>query len=186
MTDEESRNTPAPPADVSSNSVDLERDETTAEGLDRNWNELVQELRVTQTGIQMLGGFLLVLPFQNRFPELGPELRLLFLVAFSSAALSVFFVLSPVAMHRALFRTRRKDTLVSVGNRLAQIGLGLLALTMVCVVALTFGVVISEGAALIAGLLAAGIAATLLWGLAGLVAVRKPKDQPYSARAEDL
>lgn len=159
--------------------MEPERHETHAEKMDRNWNELLQELRVTQTGIQMLGGFLLVLPFQSRFPELGPELRAVFLVSFSSAVLSVFFVLSPVVMHRVLFRSRRKDVIVRMGNRLAQIGLTLLALTMVGVVALTFGVVIDERAALIAGVIAAVVGSILLWGLAGFAALRHAPGEPY-------
>src|SRR4051812_30206429 len=57
-----------------------ERNETNTERADRNWNELMQELRVTQTGLQILTGFLLTVPFQQRFGELGPGLRVVFLV----------------------------------------------------------------------------------------------------------
>jgi len=57
-----------------------ERNETATERADRNWNELLQELRVTQTGIQILTGFLLTVPFQQRFAELAPSLRIVFLV----------------------------------------------------------------------------------------------------------
>ena len=62
-----------------------ERDEKPAERLDRNWAELLQELRVTQTGIQLLSGFLLTLPFQPRFADLDPALVLVFLAAVASA-----------------------------------------------------------------------------------------------------
>lgn len=156
-----------------------DRAESTAERLDRNWGELLQELRVTQTGIQMLGGFLLVLPFQSRFPELGSDLRLVYLVTFSSSVLSVFFILAPIMMHRLLFRTRRKDVIVRMSNRLAQIGLGLLALTMVGVVALVFGFVLGDMAAVISAAIAAIAAAVLLWGLAGYVALRHSPGSQY-------
>ncbi len=46
---------------------DDDRDETEAQRLDRNWSSLLQELRVAQTGVQLLTGFLLILPFQPRF-----------------------------------------------------------------------------------------------------------------------
>ena len=47
-----------------------DRDETEAERLDRNWNDMLQELRVVQTGVQLLSGFLLTLPFTERFRTL--------------------------------------------------------------------------------------------------------------------
>ena len=47
-----------------------DRDETEAERLDRNWNDMLQELRVVQTGVQLLSGFLLTLPFTERFSDL--------------------------------------------------------------------------------------------------------------------
>jgi len=58
------------------------------ERLDRNWSELPQELRVTQTGVQILSGFLLTLPFQARFAELSAVYRVLFLVALGLATLA--------------------------------------------------------------------------------------------------
>lgn len=58
-----------------------ERNETPAERLDRNWSELLQELRVTQTGIQILSGFPRTLPFQARFTELDAVLKGVFLGA---------------------------------------------------------------------------------------------------------
>src|SRR6478736_42658 len=68
-----------------------ERDETATERADRNWNELLQELRVTQTGLQILTGFLLTVPFQQRFGELEPPLRVVFLVALSLAVVVLVF-----------------------------------------------------------------------------------------------
>ena len=66
-----------------------ERNETPAERLDRNWSELLQELRVTQTGIQILTGFLLILPFQARFLDLDPALVAVFLVSCQVEALAI-------------------------------------------------------------------------------------------------
>ena len=73
-----------------------ERDETATQRADRNWDELLQELRVTQTGIQILSGFLLTLPFQQRFTALSEPLRILFLVAVALATTSTGLVVAPV------------------------------------------------------------------------------------------
>ncbi len=156
-----------------------ERRETPGERLDRQWNELLQELRVTQTGIQLLGGFLLVMPFQQRFGDLGDELLAVYLTAVVAATGSTFFVLAPVALHRALFQSHRKDVLVRVGDRLARIGLALLAVTVICVSALVFGFLLDDLAALIAGLGAAVVCVGLWWVLPAWLR-RKPASTVYS------
>jgi hypothetical protein len=131
-----------------------ERDETATERADRNWNELLQELRVTQTGLQILTGFLLTVPFQQRFPELDPTLRFVFLLALALAVVSTVIVVAPVASHRILFRRSAKPELVSAAHRLTKAGLATLALTIVAVVVLVFGFVAGTTAAVVAGVLA--------------------------------
>lgn len=133
----------------------LERNETATERADRNWNELLQELRVTQTGLQILTGFLLTVPFQQRFGELPAGLRVVFLVALGLAVASTVLVVAPVASHRILFRRRAKTELVSSADRLTKAGLATLALTIVAVVVLVFGFVAGTIAAVLAGGLAA-------------------------------
>jgi hypothetical protein len=128
-----------------------QRDETATERADRNWDELLQELRVTQTGIQILSGFLLTLPFQQRFTALDPPLRTLFLVAVVLATISTGLVVAPVAAHRLLFRKRQKIPLVDASDRLAKLGLGCVGLTVVVVLALVFGFVLGDTAAFVAG-----------------------------------
>ena len=141
---------------------DPERDESPAERLDRNWSELLQELRVTQTGIQILSGFLLTLPFQSRFAELEPALLGIFLAAVVLGTLTPGLIVAPVTAHRLLFRRHAKDVLVLAGNRLAKAGLGLLALTVVMVVALVFGFVLDLAAGLVAGGIALAVF-VVLW-----------------------
>jgi hypothetical protein len=131
-----------------------ERDETATERADRNWNELLQELRVTQTGLQILTGFLLTVPFQQRFGELDPTLRFVFLLALGLAVVSTVLVVAPVASHRILFRRRAKPELVEVADRLTKAGLATLALTIVAVVFLVFGFVAGTTAAVVAGVVA--------------------------------
>ena len=120
--------------------MDADRDETEAERYDRNWLELIQELRVAQTGIQVLAGFLLTVPFSSRFKDIARQDRVLFLVAFGLAMLTIGLMIAPVAMHRFLFGRHKKDVLVRVGHRSAKFGLAALGLTLVAVTVLIFGV----------------------------------------------
>jgi hypothetical protein len=148
-----------------------QRDETSTERADRNWDELLQELRVTQTGIQILSGFLLTLPFQQRFTALDGSLRTLYLVAVALATVSTGLVVAPVAAHRLWFRQHRKTELVTLSDRLAKLGLASLGLTVVTVLGLVFGFVLGNVAALVAG--GAALAVFLvLWVLLPLAVVR--------------
>ena len=126
------------------------RNETAAERMDRNWNELLQELRVTQTGVQILSGFLLTLPFQQRFTTLDDQQRTIFLVAVSLSTVATALLVSPVSSHRMLFRKGAKDSLVTIGDRLAKAGLVALGLTVTTVVLLIFNVVLGETAGWVA------------------------------------
>ena len=128
-----------------------QRDETATERADRNWDELLQELRVTQTGIQILSGFLLTLPFQQRFTALDGPLRTLFLVAVALATVSTGLLVAPVASHRMLFRKHQKIALVETSDRLAKLGLACVGVTVVLVLALVFGFVLGDSAAFVAG-----------------------------------
>jgi len=128
-----------------------ERDETPAEKLDRNWSELLQELRVTQTGIQILVGFLLTLPFQSRFGELDPVLLLVFLTAVGFSTLATALIVAPVTAHRLLFRRHAKDVLVGSADAMAKAGLACLALAVVAALTLVFGFVLDVTAGLVAG-----------------------------------
>jgi len=128
-----------------------QRDETATERADRNWDELLQELRVTQTGIQILSGFLLTLPFQQRFTALDGPLRTLFLVAVALATVSTGLLVAPVASHRMLFRKHQKTALVETSDRLAKLGLACVGVTVVLVLALVFGFVLGDSVAFVAG-----------------------------------
>lgn len=145
------------------------RNETPGGRLDRQWAELLQEVRVAQTGIQMLGGFLLIVPFQMRFTELTSALRLLYLFAMGSATLALFLILSPVVTHRTLFRALRRDLLVTWADRLVRLGLVLVAVTVIATTALTFGFVLGERAAIIAGVIATSTVLVLWWVLAAFL-----------------
>jgi hypothetical protein len=131
--------------------MDVVRNETDAERYDRNWLELVQELRVAQTGIQVLAGFLLTLPFTNRFADIADREQVLFLVAFALAVLTIGLISAPVAMHRFLFGRHEKDVLVRTADRIAKLALAGIGLTLVVVVVLIFDVVVGTVPGAVAG-----------------------------------
>lgn len=130
---------------------DPQRDESPAERLDRNWSELLQGLRVSQTGIQILSGFLLTLPFQSRFAQLSPDLTSVYIAAMVLGGLSTAFIVAPAIAHRVLFRRHAKDLLVRLGNLLALGGLVLLALTLALSLVVVVGFVVGLTAGVLAG-----------------------------------
>lgn len=112
------------------------RRETANERADRNWEELMQELRVMQTGTQVLSGFLLAVAFQPRFTELDPLQIGLYLVLVGLAALATILALAPVGMHRSLFGQRRKPELVRMASLMVSADLVVVGVLSVGVTAL--------------------------------------------------
>ena len=138
------------------------RNETREEQLDRNWMELIQELRVLQTGVQILAGFLLTLPFQQRFETLDDYQETLYLVNVALAALTTAFILLPVSVHRRLFRKRLKETLVTSADNIAKIALGGVAALSVGTASLVFDVTAGRTVGLVAGGILLAVLAILL------------------------
>ena len=95
--------------------------------IDRNWEELLQELRVTQTGIQILTGFLLTVPFSNRYTDLSSTDRWVYLGVLISCVLAAAMLVAPAAFHRLLFHQRQRPWLVEAAHRCALAGLTLTA-----------------------------------------------------------
>lgn len=152
------------------------RAESPAERLDRNWGDLVQELRVVQTGVQFLTGFLLTLPFQQRFTQLTDRQQALYLATISASIASTAFLQAPVSVHRALFRRHQRQRAVLVAHRVAMIGIAFLAAAILGVAAIIFDVVSGTWAAVIAAA-AIAVALGLLW-LALPLTLRGPPEQP--------
>ncbi len=149
--------------------------ETEAERADRNFAELLQELRVTQTGVQILFAFLLTIPLQNRFSMLDRWQRGVFVAALLLAAGATVCLIAQVAYHRALFARRLKHQVVLVASRFAVLGLGLLGLAITCSVELILDLVLGHGTAL---LIAAGLAALLILAWVVLPLVRRAQHLP--------
>src|SRR5262245_17237311 len=104
--------------------------ETEAERDDRNLAELLQELRVAGLGIQVMFGFLLALPFTNKFSALGPAQRGLYLATLLLSAVATALLVGPVAYHRVVFRRHLKRHLVGAANVMAILGLATVGLTV--------------------------------------------------------
>jgi Kef-type K+ transport system membrane component KefB len=112
----------------------MAEEESTGERLDRELMELLQELRVVITGVQILLAFLLTAPFQQRFAQLQGSLRNAFFASIVCATLATACLLAPTAQHRLRWRARDKERLVRVGNQLAIIGSVFLAAAIVLAV----------------------------------------------------
>jgi len=130
---------------------DQDRDETEAQRLDRNWSSLLQELRVAQTGVQLLTGFLLTLPFQQRFAQLDGVMHTVYLVTVACSIGATVLLVAPVSMHRLLFRRHRLKTLVSAAHTYAMVGLLLLGVALAGVAVVIFDTVIGRTGAWVAG-----------------------------------
>ncbi len=139
-----------------------DRDESEAERLDRNLGELLQELRVAGLGVQVLFGFLLSLPFTNRFEQLSQGQRGLYLGILVLAAVATALLLGPVAYHRLVFRQGQKERLVKAASVMAIAGLVTVGLAVSAAVLLVTGYVTS---ALPAALITAFVTGVfgLLW-----------------------
>ncbi|EAR25762.1 hypothetical protein A20C1_07778 [marine actinobacterium PHSC20C1] len=137
------------------------RDESVTERSDRNWTEILQELRVIQTGTQILTGFLLTLAFQPRFTELDQYQVVLYLTLVGAAVLATALALAPVSLHRALFGRKVKPQLVTTSDRLLKVTLVVVSLTLIGTAMLIFDVVVGRSAGITAGALAAVVAASL-------------------------
>jgi hypothetical protein len=125
------------------------RNESEAQRLDRNYNELLQELRVAQTGVQIMFAFLLGIAFQQRFSTISDFLRDVYIATLVCAAIAAALFIAPVAVHRALFGRRLKDELVAFTGRVAVAGLVFLALAMLGAVLMIIDFVVGPVAAII-------------------------------------
>ncbi|HZC91342.1 MAG TPA: DUF6328 family protein [Mycobacterium sp.] len=127
------------------------RSETETQRLDRNWLSLLQELRVVQTGVQLLTGFLLTLPFQPRFDGLNTTMRMVYLATVGCSVGATVLLEAPVGMHRLLFRQHRIQFLVSAADRFAYAGLLLMGAALTGVTVIIFGAVAGPTTGAIAG-----------------------------------
>ncbi|PWK90338.1 hypothetical protein C8D88_101354 [Lentzea atacamensis] len=143
-----------------------EAEESDQRRLARNVNELLQELRVAQAGVQILFGFLLSIAFTEKYSSVGTYIRVTHLVTVLCAAVAVAFLTAPAAWHRVLFRQGRREDVVDSGNTFALVGLAFLALAMTGTVLLLAEVIIGQDwASIVVGVLAFAIFSGLWFAL---------------------
>jgi Family of unknown function (DUF6328) len=135
------------------------RGETLEQVLDRNLNELLQELRVALTGVQIMFAFLLTLAFTQRFTELDGFGITVYTVALLTTAFATLVLLAPVSMHRIVFRRGQKAALVAVANLMLTVGLAMLVPAICSAVLLILDIVLGRWPAIV------GCAATALVGV---------------------
>ncbi|MFE0380707.1 DUF6328 family protein [Streptomyces inhibens] len=132
------------------------RDESPEERADRRWNELLQEVRVIQTGVQILFGFLLTVVFTPRFTTLGPTDRTIYVVTVLLGAATTGALIGTVTFHRLVTGHRLKPETVYWASRLALVGIVLLLATVTSALLLILRIALDNS--------------TVPWVVAGLVA----------------
>ncbi|HEX4720104.1 MAG TPA: DUF6328 family protein [Thermoleophilaceae bacterium] len=138
------------------------RNETDLERVDRNLNELLQELRVVATGVQVLFAFLLIVPFSVGFSHLAPGERYLYFAILLATAASAGLLIAPTALHRLIFRRGDKPYLIEVANRMAITGITSLMFAMTGILALLSGYLFGSVAGTIVAI-GAGVFFGSLW-----------------------
>jgi Family of unknown function (DUF6328) len=146
---------------METDAADQQHDETPAERLDRNTIELLNELRVAATGIQVLFAFLLVVPFYASFKDLSSFERDVYFVTLVCIATSAILLIAPSIHHRLLFRQGQRGYLVRTGNKLAIAASIFLSVGLTGILVLVSDVVFGGAVTPIVGVLAGGSIATV-------------------------
>ena len=144
------------------------RHETELERCDRNLVELLQEVRVVQTGVQVLFAFLLTAPLAPRFPELSQFQRLTYFGTLLATGAAAILLIAPTAYHRILFRLGDKEHLVSVANRFTLAGLTCVAVSMVGALLLVTDLLFEDKTVVVVTTGLAALACISFWCLAPL------------------
>jgi hypothetical protein len=150
------------------------RNETEAERLDRNLNELLQELRIAIPGIQFLFAFLLVVPFQQGWVDVTDFEKNVYYVALLATALSGICLMGAPARHRLRFRAMDKDWVVQSSHKYTIAGLGFLGIAITNVILLVSHVVFSPATAIAATIV---IATAIVWVWFGAPLVRQSQER---------
>ena len=152
---------------------DPESNETADERENRQLTELLNELRVALPGVQMLFGFLLAVPFSQRFSQITTDQRLLYYAAFLSAAAASVCFIAPTSFHRIVWQRGKKAVLLRVANALTIAGTVCLAVAITTVVLFITSYLYGSSQAAIAGGLILSALVTLWYVLPLAVRVHR-------------
>ena len=159
------------------------RNETLLERYDRNLVELLQEVRVVQTGVQVLFAFLLTAPLATRFPVLSGFEKMTYFVTLLATGAAAVLLIAPTAYHRVLFRLGDKEHLLIVANRLTLAGLVCVAVSMIGALTLVTDLLFGSDLTVVATASAAALACLWWWCLAPLLRRRHIRSRRTLHRA---
>jgi hypothetical protein len=148
--------------------------ESKDERLDRELIELLNELRVALPGVQMLFGFLLAVPFSQRFESITTTQRSVYYATFLATAAATIFFIAPTAYHRLRFRQRDKEQMIQTSSRLTIVGTACLATALSGAVFLVTDLLFHTVATAVAAAATAGL---LLWLWYGLPLWRRARER---------
>jgi hypothetical protein len=163
------------------------RNETALQRIDRNLVELLQEVRVVQTGVQVLFAFLLTAPLAVRFQDLSAFQRLTYFATLLAAGAAAILLIAPTAYHRILFRLGDKEHLVTVANRFTLAGLACVAVSMTGALLLVTDLLFADTIVVIVTTALAAMTCVLSWCLAPLrrrTRVRRARSVPTATRGQ--
>lgn len=147
------------------------RSENTTQRLDRHWLEMLQELRVAQTGVQILFAFLLVVAFSRPFQEDGGFTHVVFAVTLVVTAMATGLLIAPVSVHRLVYQRGLRLQLLRAASRMAMGGLVLMLIAVAGALLLALDVVLPRSFAVVVVLLVVGWFAVFWYAVP--VAVRR-------------
>ncbi|MFN2470717.1 MAG: DUF6328 family protein [Gaiellaceae bacterium] len=142
--------------------------------------ELLNELRITLPGVQVLFAFLLAVPFTNRFTKITDTQTNAFFVSLLATAIGSVLLIAPSAYHRLRWREASDEVLLQVSNRLAIAGTVCVAIGMASAVFLITDVVFKETMTV---LVTTGVSATFVWFWYGLPLLHRARHDAVERRA---
>ncbi|MGH3033144.1 MAG: DUF6328 family protein [Gaiellaceae bacterium] len=143
------------------------------EDLDQEWSELVEEHRLAMPGVQVLFGFLLILPFQNRFEQLTRNQEYVYFSGLLCATLAIVLLITPTAAHRIRWRQRDKEALLQLSTRTAIVATVFIAAAMTASVFLITDVLFGSPAT---AAVTAVVGCVFAWFWYGLPLIRRLRD----------
>ena len=150
-----------------------ERTEDEQERLNRQMMELLNELRVAMPGVQVLFGFLLTVPFQQRFRQVTEFQETIYFVTLIAAAVATAFLIAPSAYHRVMFEAHDKPNVIHIGTAQMLVGLAALGVAMNGAVLLVTDVLFEAGTVVVTVALLATLYFTLWFGFGLVRRIRK-------------
>jgi membrane-bound acyltransferase YfiQ involved in biofilm formation len=151
----------------------VQRSEDDQERLNRQMMELLNELRVAMPGVQVLFGFLLTVPFQQRFRDVTQFQETVYFATLIAAAVATAFLIAPSAYHRVTFQAQEKPNIIHIGTAQMLVGLVALAFAMNGAVLLVTDVLFEAGTVTVTVALLATLYVTLWFGLGVVRRIQK-------------